>query len=126
MSWRQHPAPGPMAVSGELLYHLPVLCYPVKQSICTPNQETETAGAFTQGKHMMTEITTGDHGERLSRVEGAVEQINGTLQQLSARLDSMERQTNVRFDSLEERINWVTGLQFVTVFALGALILLKL
>ena len=85
----------------------------------------------------MTEVTAGDHGERLSRVEGAVEQINGTLQQLGARLDSMERQTNVRFDSLEshtgsrfdsleKRINWLLGFHFTTLVTLGTLILLKL
>ena len=71
----------------------------------------------------MTEITTSDHGERLARVEGAVEQINGTLQQLSARLDSLERQLSARLDSLErqlsarldsleKRINWLIGFQF--------------
>ena len=74
---------------------------------------------------MMTEVTAGDHGERLAGVEVAVEQIDGTLQQLSARLDSMERHTTACFDSLEERINWVTGLQVVTLLALGALILLR-
>ena len=115
-----------MAASGELLYHLPVLCYPVKQSICTPTQETETAGAFTQGKHMMAEVAAGDRGERHDCLEGVVEQINGTLRQLSVGFDSMERHTTARFDSLDERISWMTGLQFVTVFALGALILLKL
>ena len=63
----------------------------------------------------MTEITAGDHGERVARVEGAVEQINATLQQLSA-----------RFDSLEKRINWLIGFQFTTLVTLGTLILLKL
>ena len=74
----------------------------------------------------MTEITTSDHGERLARVEGAVEQINGTLQQLSARLDSLERQLSARLDSLEKRINWLIGFQFTTLIALGTLILFKL
>ena len=74
----------------------------------------------------MTEITTPDHGERLARVEGAVEQINGTLQQLSARLDSLERQLSARLDSLEKRINWLIGFQFTTLIALGTLILFKL
>ena len=85
----------------------------------------------------MTEMTTTDHGERLARVEGAVEQINETLQQLSSRLDSMERQSNARIDSLErqlnarldsleKRINWLIGFQFTTLIALGTLILFKL
>ena len=74
----------------------------------------------------MAEVTAGDHGERLSPVEGPVEQINGTLQRLSARLDSTERRTNARFDSLEKRINWLIGLQFTTLVTLGTLILLKL
>ena len=85
----------------------------------------------------MTEITAGDHGERLARVEGAVEQINATLQQLSARFDSLENHTSARFDSLEnhttprfdsleKRINWLIGFQFTTLVTLGTLILLKL
>ena len=96
----------------------------------------------------MTEITAGGHGERLARVEGAVEQINATLQQLSARFSSLEShtsarfdslesrtsarfsslesQTSARFDSLEKRINWLIGFQFTTLVTLGTLILLKL
>ena len=74
----------------------------------------------------MTEITAGDHGERLARVEGAVEQINATLQQLSARFNSLENHTSARFDSLEKRVNWLIGFQFTTLVTLGTLILLKL
>lgn len=78
------------------------------------------------GKAHDAEVAAGDRGELLDCVEGVVEQINGTLRQLSAGFDSMERHTTARFYSLDERISWMTGLQFVTVFALGALILLKL
>ena len=51
----------------------------------------------------MTELTSHDHGERIGRLEGIIEQINQRLSDITRRLDSLE--INHRRD-----FRWLIGL----------------
>ena len=55
----------------------------------------------------MTESTSLDHGERIGRLEGIIEQINERLNSITRRLDSLE--SNHRRD-----FRWLIGLQLAT------------
>ena len=55
----------------------------------------------------MTELTSHDHGERIGRLEGIIEQINQRLSDITRRLDSLE--SNHRRD-----FRWLIGLQLAT------------
>ena len=54
----------------------------------------------------MTELTSLDHGERIGRLEGIIEQINERLSDITRRLD---REINHRRD-----FRWLIGLQLAT------------
>ena len=55
----------------------------------------------------MTELTSHDHGERIGRLEGIIEQINERLGGITRHLDSLE--INRRRD-----FRWLIGLQLAT------------
>ena len=55
----------------------------------------------------MAELTSQDHGERIDRLEGIIEQISERLGDITRRLDILE--TNHRRD-----FRWLIGLQLAT------------
>ena len=79
---------------------------------------------------MQTAATPQDNTDaRLSRLEGAMEQINGRFTSLEARMGSIE----ARMASIEARMagigvgqRWIIGIQVSTILTLGALIFAKL
>lgn len=72
---------------------------------------------------MQTAATPQDNTDaRLSRLEGAMEQMNGRFTSLEARMASIES----RMASLEAGQRWIIGIQVSTILALGTLIFAKL
>lgn len=72
---------------------------------------------------MQTAATPQDNPDaRLSRLEGAMEQISGRFTSLEARMGSIE----ARMGSIEAGQRWIIGIQVSTILSLGALILMKL
>ena len=75
----------------------------------------------------MTESTSLDHGERIGRLEGIIEQINERLNSITRRLDSLESNHRRDFrwligssvgylghDSRFETIWWIAATSFET------------
>ena len=75
----------------------------------------------------MTELTSHDHGERIGRLEGIIEQINERLGGITRHLDSLENQPPPRLslahrpsvgylghDSGFETIWWIAATSFET------------
>ncbi len=79
---------------------------------------------------MQTGTPANDFDARLSRVEGTVEQLSQRMASLETRMDQGFREINARMDAglrdLHTRIYWLIGIQFTTLVALGTLILVKL
>lgn len=79
---------------------------------------------------MRTAATPQDNPDaRLSRLEGAMEQINGRFTSLEARMGSIEAgmgSIEARMGSIEAGQRWIIGIQVSTILSLGALILMKL
>lgn len=47
---------------------------------------------------------------RIARVEGAFDQVNERLGGIERRIDSFENLTALRFDQIDRRFNWLTGI----------------
>ena len=65
---------------------------------------------------------TADFGNRLSAVESRLSHLEGIVEQMDKRLTAVEQ----RLATVERRLDWIIGLQFTTLIALGTLILVKL
>ena len=47
---------------------------------------------------------------RIAHVEGAFEQVNERLGSIERRLDSLQQLNALRFDQVDRRFNWLTGI----------------
>ena len=47
---------------------------------------------------------------RIARVEGVFDQVNERLGGIERRIDSFENLTVLRFDQIDRRFNWLTGI----------------
>ena len=79
---------------------------------------------------MQTGTPANDFDARLSRLDGAVEQLGQRMSSLEIRMSNLEVRMDAGFRDVNARVDsvfrWMIGIQITTLVALGTLILVKL